>query len=324
MNPNYYIPILVILSVLTYCMFFQDTLKEYFEDSGQCMNLYSAARLNQSNVKLITSPENRGNAICPPHLCQIDDGKCVPNNTHKSNSVIAEYCSKDKFLEGISQQELCTRMGYNWKDGKCNPSFKRKQEECPTDTVCNWNARKDTCEAKPALNLYSHNDYDAVSDYCTHLKSLSEIVDKETCQSMGPRYQWLYNAQICKNIDVNDKNVNDECWKVESQDDCLKKNTDYRTCLWYPKVADIMSAADLAGLRETELKTMDSQMGRLESEVDKYISRAQPYQEKMDKEQAAKLIIDVMERDNKDRYKFEKGVRHFDQEYDAILQGAGL
>lgn len=319
MENKYFITVLALLTLLTYIMFCRDAMKEYFIDGkvGKCMNLYSKSKLKTSGINVIASPGQRSEITCPPAICQYSDSlkKCIPVQKHANNKNIQNYCSSEEYIEEISNKKLCEQIGYVWDNGKCNPTIKRKEAECPS-TLCDWDNEKNSCNPKTDSTSYSVEDYDSVNDYCQHLKGLSPDVQSMTCQNAGERYNYNDLVKKCINVDINPSNINDECWGTKTQNDCLDNKSD---CVWLPSLPSVSTASDIKGLRSTELETIDKEATLLHREINKYLDTVKPYQDKMDKEQAAKLIIDIVDRDDKDRYKFDKNTKIYQLKYETSL-----
>lgn len=318
MNNKYCITIVVLLTLITYMMFCRDIMEEYFTNDtkvGQCMNLYSKTKLKNSGVKLIENPGNRGEDSCPPVLCQFDSvqNKCLPTSQHANNQGIRNYCLKEHYLENISNKQLCEKLGYSWENGKCNASIKRKEDQCPDD-LCGWDDEKSTCEPKDH-SLYHSSDFDSVSDYCKHLKSLSPTVNPQTCNAAGSSYDYNDLLAKCLNVDVNAENINDKCWGRKNINNCIDDGDEHTNCIWYQNVPSISTPADIKGLRKTELETIEKEVDTLGNELNVYINSVKPYQDKLDKEQAAALIVKMIEQDDKDRYKFETGIKSYEESY---------
>jgi hypothetical protein len=328
MNNQYYVSIVVILILLTYAMFCQDALTEYFENNeqiGQCMNLYSKSLLKNAGIKIINNPGQRRNNNCPSPICQYDttENKCIPSQQNTTSQAIHDYCEKEQYMENITEMDLCRKMGYTWDNGECNPSPKRTEDQCP-QTVCDWNSDTKNCEPKPGEGLYSIGDYDSVSDYCGHLKSLTPLVDKQTCNNMGDTYDWNGLVNKCINVDINSQNINDKCWEKQTQNNCLnplstEENPNEQNCVWIPNLSKVLNADDIRGLRVTELEALEKEINGLDTKLDTYLNSVGPYQHKMDTEQAAALVIKITEKDDKDRYQFEKGIRDYKKAYNASM-----
>jgi hypothetical protein len=318
MENKYYITILALITLLTYIMFCRDAMKEYFtepEPVGKCMNLYSKSKLKSSGIKVSSAPGQRSQLSCPPIICQYSTSlnKCT------SNQRVKEYCLKEQYIENATNKNLCQKIGYVWENGECNPTNKRKEEQCPTDTLCKWDSEDNLCKPKDGSTTYDAEDYDSVDDYCQHLKGLSPDVNSMTCVNAGANYDYNDLMSKCLNVNVNPDNVYDECWGNKSQNNCLDDGQDHTNCVWLPTLPTISTADDIKGLRTTELETIEKESERVRDEINGYIRTVKPYQDKMDKEQAAKLIIDIVDRDNKDRYNFNKGIKDYQAEYSLSL-----
>jgi hypothetical protein len=325
MDNKYCVSLVVILTLLTFMMFFRDAMKEHFtgDTIGKCMNLYSKSLLKGAGVKVIKNPGYRSHESCPPGLCQYSESleRCVPNQEHINNQSMHNYCKKEQYIENISNGKLCSAIGYTWENGICNPSVKRTEDECPTDGICQWDVEKKQCDPSSNRQLYSVDDYDSVEDYCSHLKSLSPLVSKETCQNTGESYDYNDLRQKCINVDVNAQNINDKCWGNKTMNECL--NDDEETdanCIWMPTLPQVATVDDIKNLRNTELATLESEADKLDTQLQSYISSVGPYQEKLDKEQSAALIIKLMDEDDKSRYKLETGLKDYQQAYVTSLE----
>jgi hypothetical protein len=320
MKKSYFTLLVLFLTFLAFIMFCRDALKEGFEDGkvGQCMNLYSKSLLNRKDINLITNPGDRSFESCPPTLCQFSSGKCIPVDEFNNNQTIKDYCKSEQYLENITQKDLCTKLGYVWDNNKCNPTVKLSEKQCPTGDLCSWNSNIQQCDVNIEFN--NDLDYDSVKDYCSHLKSLAPTVSKETCDKAGKEYDYNDLLSKCVNINVNTENVYDECYGQKTQDNCLKDGDDNTNCIWFPNLPTVAGAADIKGLRQTELDTLQNEMNKLDTELQSYISSVGPYQQKMDEEQAANLIVKLIERDNKDRYMFETGLTKFQTNYEGSLE----
>lgn len=326
MNDKYCISLIAILTLLTFMLFFRDTMKEHFEGEtiGKCMNLYSKSLLSGAGVKIVKNPGLRSYESCPPELCQYSESlrKCVPAPEHVNNQSIHNYCEKEQYIENISNNKLCSAIGYTWENGVCNPSVKRKEDECPTDSICQWDVEDKKCKPSANRELYSVDDYDSVEDYCSHLKSLSPLVSKDTCTNAGASYDYNDLRRKCINIDVNAQNINDKCWGTKTMNECMNDNDPDTNCVWLPTLPQVASVDDIKNLREAELTTLESEADKLDSQLQSYISSVGPYQEKLDKEQSAALIINLMDEDNKVRYKLETGLKGYQQAYNQSLAKA--
>lgn len=325
MDSKYCISIVFILSLLTFAMFCRDALKEHFDNTnqqiGKCMNLYSKSLLTSSGVDVIDNPGNRSYESCPQVLCQYSDSlkKCIPTADYTNNQAIHDYCQKEQYIENISNEDLCKNIGYTWKNGICNPSVKRTENDCPTNKLCQWNNDTNECNSKSIGSNYPIDDYDSVEDYCNHLKSLSPMVSKETCQSAGEAYNYDDLRKKCINIDINSQNINDTCWGNKTLNDCMNEvNTDTQ-CIWMSTLPKVANANDIKNLRESELITLDGEADKLDKELQTYISSVAPYQEKIDTEQAASLIIKIIDADNKSRFQLETGLDKYQNDYQASL-----
>lgn len=320
MDNQYYISIVVLLTLLTYIMFCRDAMKEYFtqpEKIGRCMNLYSKSKLKGSNIKIVSAPGIRNNAYCPPEICQFNTtlNKCVPAQAHANNQTVKDYCEREQYIENITNKDLCDKLGYIWENSKCNPTIMRKESECPIDTLCQWDGEKSLCKPKNDTTSYSVEDYDSVDDYCQHLKSLSPEVQTMTCQNAGEKYNYNDLIGKCINIDVNSINVFDECWGDKNINDCLNDGKEYTNCVWHATLPSVSTATDIKNLRKTELETIEKESVILDEQLNSYLSSVIPYQKKMDEEQSTKLIIDIIDKGDKDRYKFDTGIKNYQQSY---------
>lgn len=322
MNSKYYMIIVLLLSLLTFMLLFNDTMKEYFDDeqTGKCMDLYSKSLLKISGINIVTNPGERSYKSCPPILCKYNesDKKCLPVKEHTNNLAIQNYCNKEQYISNISNAELCKKIGYTWKDGICNPSVKRQEDECPVDDLCKWNSEEKECESK--IDKTS-NDYDSVQDYCSHLKNLSTSVSKETCNK-ADKILYNYNdlTQKCINVSIDSKNINDKCWGDKTINDCMNMSDSHTQCMWIPVLSKVANANDIVNLRDSELKILDSETNKLDTQLQSYISKVKPYQKKIDEEQAAALIIKLVEEDDKSRYKFETKLKDYKSNYETTLR----
>lgn len=302
--------ILIIIGVICF-LFTYDIGIEYFENNenrelGQCLSPFSKNRLK---VKLFKNSNNRNEDICPNFICKYDDDeqKCLPNDNFKNNAVISEYCNKESYMPPLSDKKICEETGYTFKNDKCITSPKRTQETCPTD-LCEYVVNR--CQAKEGSA-----DYDAVNDYCLHLKALPDDVSKKTCQNAGSRYQYNDLIQKCVNVDIDPNNSNDNCWGKTVEKDCL--NSD-ENCLWIPYMSNITNPSDLTDLRESELKSINQEVLLMETNLNKLMNELIPYQKKMDEEQSTKLVYKLVKKDDKDRYKLETGINQYDKEFDEL------
>jgi hypothetical protein len=324
MDNKYCISIVFVLTILTFIMFCRDALKEHFTDGqiGKCMNLYSKTLLKSSGINIIKNPGNRSYQSCPPTLCQYSNSlqKCMPAQEHINNQSIHNYCEKEQYVQNISNANLCKQIGYTWENGVCNPSIKRKQDECPVDDLCQWDGSDSKCKPKADNTLFSMEDYDSVDDYCGHLKSLSPLVTKETCETAGESYNYNDLREKCINIDINSKNINDKCWGDKSMNECMNDKDPNTNCIWMPTLPIVANAEDIVNLRDTELISLENETDKLDTQLQNYISSVGPYQKKLDEEQAAALIIKLMDEDNKSRYKLEHGLKEYQQSYETSLQ----
>ena len=324
MDSKYCYTIVCILSLVTFMLLFKGVMKEHFDEEqvGKCMNLYSRSLLKSSGVKVVKNPGERSHRSCPPVLCEYNDSlqKCLPTQEHVNNQAIHDYCNKEQYVENISNANLCNKIGYTWENGVCNPSIKREEAACPTDNLCRWDSEDEKCKPKTNMSLYSVQDYDSVEDYCGHLKSLSPLVTKETCQNAGESYDYNDLRQRCINVDVNSQNINDKCWGDKTQNECMNDGDPYTHCIWMPTLPKVADVEDIVNLRDFELKTLESEADKLDGQLQSYISTVGPYQKKIDEEQAAALIIKLVDEDNKSRYKLETGLKDYQQAYKTSLK----
>ncbi len=294
---EYLIFAVILLVIVSYMVFSNDLLHEMFDTTnmGQCMNVYTKSKIGDD---VMSGSIPRTSYNCPENVCTYNSNlkKCVPNSMH-SQPQYQKYCENESYITNMSEQALCTKVGYRWSNGRCVALDKRTQDVCP-DSLCTWTS--DSCLPKVDK---TNEDYDSVNDYCQHITNISPFVSKETCDSIGNNYNW--NALIQQCIPNNNKAMPtlDTCWKEGTKENCnLDSLTD---CLWIPKQSLITSSSDITTIPSNELKVMESGLDKLNTEVNKYISTITPYQQKIDKESATALIIKVLDQDDKDRFRLE-------------------
>lgn len=322
MNNQYNIFIVSILILLAYILFCKDALTEHFENDekiGQCMSMYSKSLLNDSDIKLTNNDRTQKNCPTNSGICKFDGQKCVPIQQNTTDQNIQAYCQKEQSIDQINDKELCQKIGYTWSNDKCNTFTQRTQDECPNN-LCDWDKDINSCQPKQNSNLYDDKDYDSVQDYCQHLKSLTPIVDKKTCDNMGTGYKWDTLINKCINTDINTKLNNDLCWGTKTEKDCYNDKND-KNCVWIPTIPKILGKNKdaITSLRETELENIKTEVNHLDKELTQYLDTVGEYQTKMDKEQSAALVINMIDKDNKDRYKYETKLNNFTEAYQKIL-----
>jgi hypothetical protein len=315
---NYLLVSVVLLIISMYIMFCKDAMTEYFENQstqvGQCMNLYSRNQLNSTGINVLYNQGERSAQSCPPNICTFDanNKKCIPNRQHADNALIQNYCLKEQYLENMSEMEMCNKLGYTWENNKCNSSHKRNKDDCPQN-VCQWEAKNNKCIPKSVEKLYNVNDYDSVADYCQHLKSLSPLVTKETCKSMGSAYDWNVLLGKCLNVNINKTDTFDNCWGRDERNKCLDKTDKTGNCLWMPNMTSVDDISDIKQLRDIELNIIEKEVNDLDSKLRHYIDSAGQYDNKLSTEQSAKLVQTVLDNNETLKYKLEQGIKQFVQ-----------
>ena len=346
---------MLILIFLSYCLFYRDLMIEKFD--GQCLNLNSRGKLGRKGFAIMHSASPRTKQDCPTPLCRFDEEKdeCVAKTEYAQDATIQHYCKTEKFVEKAPSEDMCRKMGFQWnaETNKCTPSILRDQFNCPTDinqpgffnngkpSLCSWDVANNVCKAnKSNVAGYDYNDFNSVEDYCRHMINLDPNVSKLTCDVASnindqnidvvnnnsnptPRaretYDWNHLNQKCLNVNVNPRNVYDQCWgSTDSMDECADRTHRNSKCLWMPYIPKITNEADIKGLRVSEIEMLEKEANHLNHKLDNYLDKSIQYQEKQDTEQAARLILKTIHHDQKTRYHFEEGVQQFDQDYENM------